>query len=96
VRFDPDVHEPLALVVAFHGYGDAGAAGMERDTGFSDGATAGSYIVAYPRALGSPPSWKFDEASDVAFVQGLIRVPPAPSSSSTAAQGLWPESSRGR
>jgi polyhydroxybutyrate depolymerase len=73
VRFDPDARQPLPLVVAFHGYGDEGAAGMERDTGFSGGARAGSYIVAYPRALGDPAGWQFDETTDVDFVQALIR-----------------------
>jgi polyhydroxybutyrate depolymerase len=71
VRFDAQRREPIPMVLAFHGYGDTGAAGMERDTSFTAGADAGAYIAVYPRALGNPASWRFD-ATDVSFVEALM------------------------
>lgn len=64
-----------ALVISLHGY-NSSAAQQEQVSQMSAKADSAGFVVAYPEALGSPPSWKFggraEGQADVAFIRELI------------------------
>lgn len=67
--------QPAALVLNLHGYSSS-AAQQEQVSQMSAKADSAGFIVAYPEALGAPPSWKFGDRAegraDVAFIRDLI------------------------
>lgn len=66
---------PMSLVLNFHG-GGSNSFDQEIITNFSELADQASFIVAYPNAIGSPPTWDASPESqitaDVQFVRDLI------------------------
>jgi polyhydroxybutyrate depolymerase len=66
---------PMPLVMSFHGAG-SNSFDQASITNFSDLADRAGFIVVYPNAIGTPPTWDIgaqpQSASDVQFVRDLI------------------------
>lgn len=76
VPSDLDPGEPVPLVLNLHGFGGI-ANQLVAGSQFNVVAEAEGIIVAYPNALGGqgfgePPAWKFDDDSDVTFMNAII------------------------
>jgi len=80
VRHEPtglDPATPAPLVLVLHGRGGNGAI-AERMYDMNDLADTYDFVVAYPDALGDPPTWNADflhqraEPDDVGFIRALV------------------------
>jgi polyhydroxybutyrate depolymerase len=80
VRYEPaglDATAPVPLVILLHGRGGSGAI-AERAYEMSRQAEAHGFVVAYPDALGDPPSWNAGlggvdrSVDDVGFMRALV------------------------
>ena len=80
VRFEPPGLDPAAtvpLVLVLHGRGGSGTI-AERLYEMNEQSAAHGFVVAYPDALGDPPTWHSglgmggSEADDVAFIRTLV------------------------
>ena len=80
VRYEPpglDPAAPVPLVLVLHGRGGSGTI-AERMYEMSEQSAAHGFVVAYPDALGDPPTWHSglgmggSQADDVAFIRALV------------------------
>lgn len=70
------VPSPAPLVIVLHGF-MGNPAEVERDTGMSEVAQVGGFVVAYPEGEGLPRSWRSDPRrgdSDVIFIRHLVAL----------------------
>lgn len=67
---------PAPLVIVFHGF-MGNPAEVEEDTGMSEVAEAGGFVVVYPEGEGRPRSWRSDPRRgdpDVVFSRDLVAL----------------------
>jgi len=70
------VPSPAPLVIVFHGF-MGNPVEVERDTGMSEVAQVGGFVVAYPEGEGLPRSWRSEPRrgdADVIFIRDLVAL----------------------